>query len=391
MAKGRVAGFSAQALLTQTFVRALNGKGGLENTLGEYEKQTYSAQPDVAGLGFLVDLLLSIFQHQPSAVVNQTCMEAAAAQALQEVGYPQDKIRVRAVALAEQARIALAHMRLLAQQPQRWHARCKGVAQTEVMAALQVIEAYKSAAQCFPRAPPSWEARPEAAQAAAAEDLASDEQLPAVARAAAAAAPPAPEPGPSEDSEVERDWPNWDGFSPGPAAQQLSAAEKLDLEELAERERAHRIPPKAAGLLMDILEYGTADRPYGFRDEGQAAAVKRAAEAMGVQRKKAKGKTGKAKVKAKAKAKASAKAKAQAQSGKATRYRNMRYPKAYAAFGEGGSNPGQVFQISWAKHEHLKEKAKELVDAAASELNSGSSWASAKNKAKGDWTTLLSQ
>ena len=383
---------------------------------------------DLEGLAQNEMLLAKLLRAAPQGVLNETQLRSQLSQTLAQEGQTPAENLKKAAALSEQIRTMLAHVRLLAKEPNRFEARSKNVDQAVVAAARRVCNLYirPSSEAAVPAVPASWggplanESGSEFGDLLAADGL--DFREPSPTEAPVLGAPALELPTPSRPLLACGSWPAELPAFPSPAlgaADAAAAAQPLQLPPAAAAPRPRPWTPAGLGLLLDRF---SAPRPAGYRDQGLAAEETAARLKAGAAKK---SKTTKAKDKAKAKAKAKArankakKAKVKAKNSasasssfrapaapvapaapaaapaaaapvlEVAQYKVMLYSKKSYAVREVQGK--QVFQLAFERRPQLESLAKALAENAAAQLSSGLDLASVKGNTKAQWQTLCDQ
>ena len=350
----------------------LHGREALD--LQAYDGLTVGQAPDVASLFLVRRLLRALLGAAPSAVINENLLVLSLSDAMGGVlGYTGPNALLKARQIAPRLRVALSHVRLLAQQPERFRARCKGVETEAVEGVRQLLLKYSADPPSVPPVPPSWtQSKPRPPNKAKAAEQTTDAETSASAgppsAAAQAAAPdanlwerlelfqeeqelgmhptretsPSPRPRKQRRSSCadERSQPQQLEFrSPKPAGgtrpdaspkpQQASPdfsafldpdaspsktgivtlAQRREMQEIDVARRGRQLLPRALGLIMS---FGLpAPRPAGIGAQG-AAAQKTTTKKNNKKRKTKAGAKAKAKARQTNAAKAKTKAKAKA-------------------------------------------------------------------------------
>ena len=109
---------------------------------GPYDDMRMSSSADVSGLAALASLLGPLLEAAPQGVISQSCLAAVFGQVLAARGVPQRNCAAQAEQAAGRARVALAHLRRLFQQPAVRAQRCKAVSAQHISALQCLAELY---------------------------------------------------------------------------------------------------------------------------------------------------------------------------------------------------------------------------------------------------------
>lgn len=458
---GRTSGKAPPDKLSAALRRAAQARGEAAFFMGRYAQIQPSASADVEALASLAYLLTFVLEAQPSAVLNAVQLESAAQEIFaEELRLSPARAIVDAQAFSLQLRTVLGHFRVLAREPNRFRARCEGVSEQSVATVQALIGLYKSDPP--PRVPNSWEhvqakkpqsgpdsanssetSKPQTKALEAArvteetkQSLATEKrrvvsaaanvapQQPATSAAASLSAIAAGEQNPpghaigtaiafspprrrlTRHISVASESPDFSKFSPAapdePPAKDLTLQERMEMRVMDAQRAQKQVPMAVAGLLMDMQ---LVPRAAGFREEGQAAAVRRQKKKSQVNQVKQVSqvpekpkKKPKKKMKRKREASGASSAveapakeirqvnkKPAAKNSQTVKAVTMHYARAgaYAVRYVGGA---QVFQLSYKKTPVLKTKAKELCEEACLGLNHGHKEFLAQSHAQSQYT-----